>query len=101
MVKVWPKNDHMRKLLKHPSNNIPFRESGPLDWPDDSFTHRRVKDGDVLLSDPNDQKQDATSEQKEGSRPEQRNTSSESPAPAPDSVEHDEATAHRHRSSKK
>lgn len=49
MVKVLPKNDEMRKLLKHPSGNIAFRESGSIDWPDDSFTARRVADGDVTI----------------------------------------------------
>lgn len=48
-MKVMPKNDDMRKLLKHPSGGgIAFRETGPIDWPDDSFTHRRIMDGDVI-----------------------------------------------------
>jgi len=46
---VWPKNDEMRKVLVHPSGNIAFREEGPADWPDDSFTHRRIEDGDVTI----------------------------------------------------
>lgn len=49
MVKVLPKNDEMRKLLKHPSNNVAFRETGSMEWPDDSFTARRVADGDVTI----------------------------------------------------
>lgn len=49
MVKVLPKNDAMRRLLKHPSNNVAFREEGPMEWPDDSFTHRRIQDGDVTV----------------------------------------------------
>ncbi len=53
MVLVWPKDDVMRKHLKHPHNNVSFREQGPIDWPDDQFTHRRLEDGDVLLNDPN------------------------------------------------
>jgi hypothetical protein len=52
MVQVWPKNEAMRKLLKHPHDNVSFREEGPSDWPDDSFTHRRVMDGDIVLEDP-------------------------------------------------
>lgn len=51
-MKVWPKNDEMRKLLKHPFGNAPFPESGPLDWPEDSFTTRRLADGDVLAEEP-------------------------------------------------
>lgn len=49
MVKVLPKNDTMRKLLKHPSNGVAFPAEGPMEWPDDSFTHRRVTDGDVTI----------------------------------------------------
>lgn len=46
-MKVWPKNDEMRKFLTHPQGNIAFHEDGPAEWPDDSFTHRRIEDGDV------------------------------------------------------
>lgn len=49
MVKVLPKNDTMRRLLRHPSNNVAFQVEGPADWPDDSFTHRRIADGDVTI----------------------------------------------------
>jgi hypothetical protein len=50
---VWPKNEVMRKVLKHPSASVvPFPATGPADWPDDSFTARRVADGDVFLQDP-------------------------------------------------
>lgn len=52
MVKVWPKSDAIRKLLKHPSNNVGFPENGPLEWPEDAFTHRRLEDGDVTADDP-------------------------------------------------
>lgn len=48
MVKVVPKNDSIRKLLKHPTAG-PFRTEGSSDWPDDSFTARRMADGDVIL----------------------------------------------------
>lgn len=51
-MKVWPKNDQMRKMLKHPNNGIAFPEQGPQEWPDDTFTARRVSDGDVFLVDP-------------------------------------------------
>lgn len=49
MVKVLPKNETLRKILKHPGNNIPFPETGPLEWPDDAFTTRRIEDGDVTV----------------------------------------------------
>lgn len=53
MVKVWPKDDVMRKHLRHPADRAGFRAEGPADWPYDQFTTRRIEDGDVVLSDPN------------------------------------------------
>lgn len=50
-MQVWPKNDEMRKILKHP-NKVGFREEGSAEWPDDSFTYRRIQDGDVVLKEP-------------------------------------------------
>ena len=49
-MKVWPKNDEMRKVLKH--GVVTFPAEGPADWPDDTFTHRRIMDGDVTAEDP-------------------------------------------------
>jgi hypothetical protein len=48
MVKVVPKNDDIRKLLKHPVAGA-MRAEGSSDWPDDSFTARRIADGDVTV----------------------------------------------------
>lgn len=54
-MQVWPKNDVMRKILKHP-NGVGFRDEGGADWPDDAFTARRVSDGDVLVEAPVERK---------------------------------------------
>jgi hypothetical protein len=47
MVKVMPTSDNIRKLVRHPSAG-PFRETGPANWPEDAFTFRRLRDGDVV-----------------------------------------------------
>jgi len=47
-VRVVPKDDEMRVLLKHP-NGMAFRPEGGVEWPNDSFTQRRLADGDVTL----------------------------------------------------
>jgi len=47
-IKVVPKNDIIRKQIKHPTAG-PFRAVGSMDWPNDSFTARRIKDGDVTV----------------------------------------------------
>ena len=46
-MRVFAKNDDIKKFVTHPSGNIAFREDGSAEWPDDSFTHRRIMDGDV------------------------------------------------------
>jgi hypothetical protein len=47
--RVVPRDDDMRRLLKHPKAGGFRPEGGGAEWPDDSFTFRRLRDGDVLL----------------------------------------------------
>ena len=47
-VRVTPVSDEMRKILKHPRKGG-FRSSGSVEWPLDSFTKRRIRDGDVTV----------------------------------------------------
>ena len=51
-MKVFAKNDDVKRLITHPQGNIAFREDGSAEWPDDSFTHRRIMDGDVTTEEP-------------------------------------------------
>jgi hypothetical protein len=51
-MNVWPKNDVLRRILKHPIAGGFIPPDGPGDWPDDSFTHRLVRDGDLLTKEP-------------------------------------------------
>lgn len=48
-VRVLPANDEMRKFLRHPGTNMGFHETGSVEWPLDSFTERRLRDGDITL----------------------------------------------------
>ena len=48
-LRVEPKNDLMRQILRHPTAGF-FRGAGAAEWPDDKFTHRRLKDGDIKLA---------------------------------------------------
>lgn len=52
-MKIWPTNDLNRRFLKHPTGG-PFREEGPAEWPDDTYTARRIADGDVTTEAPED-----------------------------------------------
>ncbi len=48
-MRVFAKNDVVKRLITHPQGNLAFREDGSAEWPDDSFTHRRIMDGDVTI----------------------------------------------------
>ncbi len=51
-MQVWPKNDTIRAILKHPHGQIAFPQEGPAEWPNDSYTARRIADGDVTTEKP-------------------------------------------------
>ena len=44
-VRVEPTSDAFRKALRHPLTGMKFPETGSAEWPLDSFTKRRLKDG--------------------------------------------------------
>ena len=47
-VRVTPANDELRRALRHPRKGG-FRSAGSVEWPMDSFTKRRIRDGDVTV----------------------------------------------------
>jgi hypothetical protein len=47
-VRVVPRDEEVRANIKHPRAGA-FRSSGSMEWPDDTFTQRRVRDGTVTL----------------------------------------------------
>ena len=52
-IRVEPANDDMRRVLAHPRAGH-FRSEGSMEWPDDTFTHRRLRDGDVKRAEAKD-----------------------------------------------
>lgn len=70
-VRVVPATDALRSVLRHPSGNIGFRPEGSIEWPLDSFTKKRIREGAVSI-----EQQQAQSQPQ--SRPQAR------PAPKPD-----------------
>jgi len=46
---VVPTNDAFRAVLKHPSSGMRFPETGSAEWPLDTFTKRRLKDGCITV----------------------------------------------------
>jgi hypothetical protein len=48
-VRVKPRDEHIRKLLRHPLRGRGFPSTGSVEWPLDTFTRRRIRDGDVTV----------------------------------------------------
>ena len=63
VVRVTPKNDMVRKYIKHPSNGVGFPADGSCEWPNDAFTKRRIIDGDVTVEARDEQQQAKGGEQ--------------------------------------
>jgi hypothetical protein len=54
-VRVTPRDDDMRRVLKHPSAGG-FRAEGSATWPNDRFTKRRLADGTVTRDESQEKK---------------------------------------------
>jgi hypothetical protein len=52
-IRVWPATEEIRKHVKH-ANGVRFAETvgESVEWPNDTFTFRRIRDGDVLTEAP-------------------------------------------------
>lgn len=75
-VRVLPRDDAMRKLLKHPASGG-FRPEGSIEWPLDQFTKRRLRDGDVTI-----EAQQAEPEQQSPQQQREQRQTPEAPEPA-------------------
>jgi hypothetical protein len=51
-MKVWPANLDMRKVMNHPIAGR-FRDVGGGDWPEDTYTFRRMREGSIVTENPN------------------------------------------------
>lgn len=75
-VRVVPRDETIRRDIKHMPGGIMFPAEGSVEWPLDQFTKRRLRDGTVTLESPEDQK--ARQEELERARrPQQHRRSSE------------------------
>ena len=91
-VKVYAANETMRDALRHPVGNKRFRDKldQAVEWPNDSFTARRIADGSVRTDGPGsgemaepDETLNAR-EQAEANKPkEQKNGKAQASQPAP------------------
>jgi hypothetical protein len=48
-VRVLPRDETIRKHITHQPTGIAFPATGSVEWPNDRFTQRRIRDGDVTL----------------------------------------------------
>jgi hypothetical protein len=53
-VKVYAATEMLRSVLRHPAHGTRFRQEldQPVEWPNDSFTKRRIADGSVRTDGP-------------------------------------------------
>lgn len=51
-VKVKARDEMIAKHIYHPRGMFRFDDEGVATWPDDQFTARRLRDGDITLVEP-------------------------------------------------
>jgi hypothetical protein len=47
-VRVTPASEEIRRALRHP-RGMPFRETGSVEWPLDTFTQKRINEGSITI----------------------------------------------------
>jgi hypothetical protein len=79
-IRVEPADDDMRRLLKHPTAGG-FRAEGDIEWPNDTFTFRRLKEGSIKLSEQKQQDEEKPSDApKEDEKPSEAPEEDEEPS---------------------
>jgi hypothetical protein len=48
-VRVVPRDENIRKYIKHGVTKVGFQKEGSAEWPLDAFTRNRLRDGDVTI----------------------------------------------------
>jgi hypothetical protein len=48
-VRVLPRDDEFRKSHRNVVGHPDFPEQGSVEWPNDQYTKRRLRDGDVTI----------------------------------------------------
>ena len=81
-VRVTPRDDDMRRLLKHP-NGMAFQKSGSVEWPLDQFTRRRIKDGSVSIEEKHENEHQSRHEDRHENHRGRAAKAEQQPEPAP------------------
>jgi hypothetical protein len=48
-VRVLPRDENIRKYIKHGVTKVGWQAEGSCEWPFDAFTRNRLRDGDVTI----------------------------------------------------
>ena len=48
-VRVLPRDENIRKYIKHGVTRVGWQAEGSAEWPFDAFTRNRLRDGDVTI----------------------------------------------------
>ena len=72
VVRVLPKNDQIRKYLKHPAKRVGFLAEGSIEWPNDAFTRKRIKEGDVTIEESEPESKNQKSKERRALPPSER-----------------------------
>jgi len=51
-MRVYALKEHVKRSIWHPIGHMKFNANGVADWPNDQFTRRRLRDGDISLTPP-------------------------------------------------
>jgi hypothetical protein len=74
-VRVVPATDVLRKVLKHP-RGARFPSEGSAEWPNDTFTKRRLKEGAVTLEQSQQSEQEHNGKEQSEKKPRGRHAES-------------------------
>src|SRR5262245_12725273 len=58
VVRVEPRDDRIRKYIKHAITKVGFPKEGSCEWPNDQFTRNRIREG-VISIEEKQEKQEA------------------------------------------
>jgi len=59
-VRVLPRDDKVRKSISHYPTGIKFPAEGSVEWPHDTFTKKRIRDGSVKVDERSGEERDSS-----------------------------------------
>lgn len=79
-VRVHPRDDVIRRDIKHPRGGRRFPAEGSTEWPNDQFTKRRLRDGTVRLETAQETQARSETRAREQRRPSKETKETKEPA---------------------